>query len=196
VRILAIPGSLRRDSHNRVLLRAAAQLAPDGVTVTVYEGLESVPVFNEDLEGNDHEPRGVIDLRQALARSDGLLIATPEYNQSVPGVVKNTIDWLTRGGPGPGLAGHPVAVTGASTGPWGTRIAQTLLRQMLLSVEAYVMPHPTLFIPRVESLLDVNGDLADPETRHRLQALVAAFSVWISMVSPAASADANRVARR
>ena len=179
VRILGIAGSLRRDSHNRAMLRAASRLAPDGVTVTVYDGLELVPVFNEDLEADP--PPGVISLRHALARSDGLLLATPEYNQSVPGVVKNLIDWLSRED---AFSGLPVAVIGASTGPWGTRIAQTSLRQMLLSVQAVVMSDPTLFVPQVETLLDDDGELVDPQTSRRLERLVSSFADWIRRVAP------------
>ena len=179
VRILAIAGSLRRDSHNRAMLRAAARLAPEGVTVEVYDGLETVPVFNEDLEAEP--PPGVVSLRQALRRADGLLLATPEYNQSVPGVVKNMIDWISREDDLPGL---PVAVIGASTGPWGTRIAQTLLRQMLLSVQAAVMSDPTLFVSHVERLLDDDGELADPQISSRLQGVVASFADWIRRVAP------------
>lgn len=180
VRILGVAGSLRRESHNRAMLRAASRLAPEEVTVTVYDGLEDVPVFNEDLEADP--PPGVIALRHALARSDGLLIATPEYNQSVPGVVKNMIDWLSRE---EALSGLPVAVIGASTGPWGTRIAQTSLRQMLLSVQAVVMSDPTLFVSHVEMLLGDGGELADPKTCHRLERVVSSFADWIRRVAPA-----------
>lgn len=182
VRILAIAGSLRRDSHNRTMLRAASRLAPDGVTVTVYDGLETVPVFNEDLEADP--PPGVVSLRHALARSDGLLLSTPEYNQSVPGVVKNMIDWLSRE---EAFSGLPVAVIGASTGPWGTRIAQTSLRQMLLSVQAAVMSDPTLFVSHVEALLDDDGELVDPQTSRRLERVVSSFADWIRRVAPADS---------
>jgi chromate reductase len=179
VRILGIAGSLRRESHNRAMLRAAARLAPEGVTVEVYDGLETVPVFNEDLEAEP--PPGVVSLRQALRRADGLLLATPEYNQSVPGVVKNTIDWLSRE---EDLSGLPVAVIGASTGPWGTRIAQTLLRQMLLSVQSVVMSDPTLFVPHVEALVDEDGELDDPQTSRRLEKVVSSFADWIRLVTP------------
>lgn len=180
VRILGIAGSLRLDSHNRAMLRAAARLAPESVTVEVYDGLETVPVFNEDLEADP--PPGVVSLRRALAGADGILISTPEYNQSVPGVVKNMIDWLSRQDD---LSGLPVAVIGASTGPWGTRIAQTLLRQMLLSVQAVVMSDPTLFVPHVETLLGDDGELVDPEISRRLQNVVASFADWITLVAPA-----------
>ena len=93
-RVLAIPGSLRRESYNRSLIAAAASLTPPHMSLTVYDSLDTIPVFNEDLE--HPSPAGVARLREAVASSDGLLIATPEYNQSLPGVVKNLIDWLSR----------------------------------------------------------------------------------------------------
>lgn len=188
LRILGVAGSLRHDSHNRALLRAACRLNPDSVTMDVYDGLEAVPVFNEDLE-TGAQPPGVVSLRRALSESDGLLIATPEYNQSVPGVVKNMLDWLSRED---GLSGLPVAVIGASTGPWGTRIAQNLLRQMLLSVEAVVMPSPTLFVANVEGLLDADGELAEAATTHRLAHVLSAFADWTRLFSPLGPARGER----
>jgi chromate reductase len=181
ISILAIPGSLRRHSYNRGLLRAAAELGAPTAVIDIFDALETVPVFNEDLEGAPDDPPGVVRLRSALVAADGLLIATPEYNQSVPGVVKNTIDWLSRGAPDQTLARLPVAITGATTGPWGTRLAQTQLRQMLASVGALVMPAPMLFIAGVDSLFE-QGQLTDPETRSRLGELVASFAEWTRLV--------------
>ena len=99
-KVLGIAGSLRAHSHNRALLHSAALVAPAGMSISVYAGLQSVPLFNADLENEPGLPAGVVRLRGALAASDGLLIATPEYNQSIPGVLKNAIDWLS----GPGTA--------------------------------------------------------------------------------------------
>lgn len=181
VRVLGIPGSLRRGSHNRSLLMAAARVAPPGMEVEVYDGVQDIPVFNQDLEEPGIMPRSVESLREAVAAADGLLIATPEYNQSVPGAVKNLIDWLSRGD---GLAGRPIAVIGASTGQWGTRIAQTLLRQMLLSVGAVVMPAPSLFVPHVEALLGPDGEIEDEETLMRLGAVLGAFGEWVRLLVP------------
>lgn len=180
-RVLAIPGSLRRDSFNRSLLGAAVPLAPSGMSINVYDRLGEVPVFNEDLE--HPPPPGVQDLREAVARSHGIIIATPEYNQSVPGVVKNTIDWLSRSAGPDGLAGKPVAVTGVTTGPWGTRISQTMLRQMLTSTEAVVLPRPTVFLRDGASLFDGGGNLVDPETRERLRHFLRSFERWIRSVT-------------
>jgi chromate reductase len=182
VSVLGIAGSLRRGSFNRAVLEAAARLAVDEVDVVVFDGLEAVPVFNEDLENAPADPDGVRRLRMAAAEADGLLISTPEYNQSVPGVVKNMIDWLSRGEPDEGLAGKPVAVTGATTGPWGTRISQTVLRLMLQSTQALVLPAPTLYIASAASLIDGEGRLADRVTLDRLEALLSSFADWIRLV--------------
>lgn len=162
IRVLSIPGSLRRDSYNRSLLEAAAAMPPPGMAMTVYDALGNVPVFNEDLERPT--PRGVARLREAVASSDGLLIATPEYNQSVPGVVKNMIDWLSRSKGRAGLEGKPVAVTGVTTGPWGTRLAQTMVRQILISTQALVLSQPTLFLRDAEQLFNEDRTLSDDET--------------------------------
>ncbi len=188
IRITAIPGSLRRDSYNRSLAAVAATLAPAGMSVTVYDSLGTVPVFNEDLE--NPPPLGVARLREAVAASDGLLFVTPEYNQSVPGVVKNAIDWLSRSDGPEGLTGKPVAVTGATTGPWGTRIAQTQLRQILTSTQALVLPQPTLFLRDAEALFD-DRQLTDETTRRRLNELLVSFREWIRVLSPVESAAAG-----
>ncbi len=178
VRILAVAGSLRSESYNRALLQAAADAPPPGVEVHVFARLREVPLFDEDAE--HPPPPGVARLRREVAAADALLIATPEYNQSVPGVVKNMIDWLSRGEPG--LAGKPVAVTGATPGPWGTRIAQTVLRQMLLSCQALVLPAPTLFVRDAGALLDGDGRLQDAVTVARLRDLVEALAAWSAAV--------------
>jgi chromate reductase len=181
-RVLAIPGSLRRKSYNRSLARVASSLAPEGMSMSVYDALCTVPVFNEDLERPP--PSGVAQLREAVAASDGLLVVTPEYNQSVPGVVKNMIDWLSRSDGPEGLEGKPVAVIGVTTGPWGTRLSQSQLRQILTSVQALVLPQPTLFLRDADALLDEEGNLHDEVTLHRLQELLVAFDRWIRQVNP------------
>lgn len=182
VRLLAIPGSLRRDSYNKSLLHAAAQVAPSGTSVLVYDALGEVPLFNEDAASGSTPPPGVSKLRRALSRCDGVLIATPEYNQAVPGVVKNMIDWLSLGEPHEGLEGRPIAVTGVTPGPWGTRIAQTMLRQMLVSTQAIVLPQPSLYLSDAESLFDDTGNLTDSETRQRLADLVSSLAQWVRLL--------------
>lgn len=183
--VLALSGSLRRGSYNSGLLAAAAELAPRGVTVEVERNLAEIPMFVEDLEQSpDGDPASVRGLRRRLATADGLLIATPEYNHSFPGVLKNAIDWLSRPAPDELLAGKPVAVLGASAGAWGTRLAQAALRQVLFATEALVLPSPTLFVRDAGLRFDDQGRLTDAAIRERLGAFVRAFSDWMDRVVP------------
>lgn len=178
--ILALPGSLRRDGCNRRLLRTAAHRAPPGMRIELYEALSEVPLFDEDLEATAPDaPPGVRRLREAVASADGLLIATPEYNQSLPGVLKNAIDWLSRPAPGEVLPDKPVAITGATPGRWGTRLAQTALRQTLTAIGAAVMPAPALFIADASTLFDTDGALHDPATHDALGGFLAGFANWL-----------------
>jgi len=187
--VLAIAGSLRRGSLNRFLLRAAAGLAPAGMTIAVEEDLASIPLFDEDLEtATAGGPEPVSRLRAKVASADGLLIATPEYNHSIPGVLKNAIDWLSREAGGEVLAGKPVAVVGASGGPWGTRLSQAALRQVLYATESPVLPRPALFLRDARRLFDESGRLTDASTRDRLAAVLAAFARWMDVL---ARADAS-----
>ncbi|MFI0898344.1 NADPH-dependent FMN reductase [Streptomyces sp. NPDC020983] len=174
LRVLGLAGSLRSDSHNRALLHAAARLAGPGVELDVFEGLKGIPVFDEDLEADT--PPAVAGLRRAVGEADAVLFATPEYNQSMPGVVKNLVDWLSRGGAG--LADKPVAVIGASTGPWGTRIAQSQLRHVLLAVGALVVPAPALYVAHAASRFDERGVLIDADLAERLADVVGELAGW------------------
>jgi chromate reductase, NAD(P)H dehydrogenase (quinone) len=131
LRVLGIPGSLRRWSHNRVLLRLAQEHAPDHVEVCIWDGLERIPPFNEDLEHAGRIPAAVLEFRRAIRQADGLLIATPEYNRSVPGQLKNALDWASRPSGMSELVGKPVAVTGASPSAFGAISAQADLRKIL-----------------------------------------------------------------
>jgi chromate reductase len=180
--ILALPGSLRTASFNLLVLETVAQVAPGDLNVVVYRDLGSVPLFSQDIEGAETDPPGVRALRAALAASDGLLISTPEYNQGVPGVVKNALDWLSRERPTPGLDGLPVAVTGATRGPYGTRAAQSMLKQMLVATGCIVMPRPAVFIKEAPTLFDADGTMTDEAVRQRLAAFVEAFGTWIRRV--------------
>ncbi|HVR81219.1 MAG TPA: NADPH-dependent FMN reductase [Luteimonas sp.] len=187
-RVLAIAGSLRTGSWNLRLLEAAVELAPAGMTISVHHNLASIPLFDEDLEhATDGGPDPVRRLRHAVASADGLLIATPEYNQSIPGVLKNTIDWLSRATPDEVLAGKPIAIIGATMGRWGTRLAQHALRQTLCATESLVMPAPALFIMDAAKLFDDAGRLSDIPTLKSLQAVLDSFANWIDLVAPQAS---------
>lgn len=193
MRILALSGSIRRGSYNCMLLKAAAESVPAGMTVLIYEELASIPLFNEDLElATDGGPDVVRRLRRQVASADGLFLATPEYNHSIPGVLKNAIDWLSRPGPDEVLVGKPVVVIGASSGRWGTRLAQSALRQVLYATESLVLAKPAMFVREAGRLFDGAGRLVDQPTRKELEAVLAAFSDWINLLGPRQS----RIARR
>jgi chromate reductase len=179
-RVLAIAGSIRRDSLNLQLLEAARDLAPATMTIDVYRHLATVPLFDADLESADggDDPPGVVDLRRAVDRADGVLIATPEYNRAPPAVVKNVIDWLSRRDAG-NLRGTPVATVGATTGQWGTRIAQATLGQMLLLAGAHVFADSAFYLPRADRVLQ-DGRLVDDDARARMQAHLEAFDEWVA----------------
>lgn len=185
IHVLCLAGSLRRASWNRHLLHAAAAQAPAGMTIEVFDALAAVPLFDEDLElAQPNGPPGVRALRTAVAAADGLLIATPEYNHALPGVLKNALDWLSRESPqGEVLTERPVAVLGASGGPWGTRLAQASLRQVLHTCGALVMPSPTLFVAHAAQRFDAQGQLADPALQASLSRFMQAFAAWIGRVA-------------
>jgi chromate reductase, NAD(P)H dehydrogenase (quinone) len=138
MRILAIPGSVRRDSHNLRLLRHAAERAPEGVEIEIYTGLKSIPPYDEDDDIRP-APTPVAELRRLVAEADGILIATPEYNSSIPGVLKNAIDWVSRPRAETPFQNKPAAVVGASTGQFGAVWAQAELRKVLASTGARVV---------------------------------------------------------
>jgi chromate reductase len=181
--ILAIPGSIRKGSYNRLLLQAAIQCA-SGLAIRIYDELAAIPLFSEDLERKTGGmgPDVIVRFRRQVAEADGLLIATPEYNQSIPGVLKNAIDWLSRPGPEEVLAGKPVAVMGASAGRWGTRLAQAALRQTLYAAESVVLPRVGLYVREAAGVFDSNGRLIDPSIKKQLESLLTTFTRWIEVV--------------
>ena len=138
MRVLAISGSLRRDSHNTRLLRVAAELAPPPAELELFDGLKDVPPYDEDDDG-DLVPEGARRLREAIARADAVLIATPEYNSSIPGQLKNALDWASRPFPDNVLREKPAAVIGASTGLFGAVWAQAEVRKVLKASGAHVL---------------------------------------------------------
>lgn len=177
--VVSVAGSLRRDSLNGRLLRAVANRST-GLSCTVFDDLGSVPLFNEDLEVLPL-PKGVQRIRAAVAAADGLLISTPEYNQSMPGVVKNMVDWLSRGEEEV-LANKPTALMGATVGPWGTRLAQAALRQTLTACGALIMPSPQLFVSHAAERFDSDNNMIDERTGVQLDAFLASFQDWIVRV--------------
>jgi chromate reductase, NAD(P)H dehydrogenase (quinone) len=173
VKVLGISGSLRRDSHNTRLLRAAAETLPPGVELELFDGLAELPLYNEDA---DTEPcaEPVDRLRRAIEDADALLIATPEYNASIPGVLKNAIDWASRPFPENVLRDRPVAVMGASTGLFGAVWAQAELRKVLHHAGARVVDRE-LPVGLAGSAFAGDGSLADFEQERRLAELVDAL---------------------
>jgi chromate reductase len=170
MRILAISGSLRRESHNTRLLRAAAQMLPSGAELELFDGLAAVPPYNEDADV-EPGPEAVERLRGAIADADALLISTPEYNASIPGVLKNAIDWASRPFPDNALRGKPVAVMGASTGLFGAVWAQAELRKALRHTGAHVLDDE-LPVGSAEQAFSDSGELVDSELNLRLGDLV------------------------
>ena len=157
MRILGISGSLRRESHNRRLLKEAAELLPAGVELELFEGLKAVPPYDED-DDTDQAPEAVVELREAIAGADAVLIATPEYNGSVPGQLKNAIDWASRPRGAASLQGKPVAVIGASTGSFGGVWAQAEARKILGTAGARVVQNEHA-VPRAHERLSEHGRL-------------------------------------
>jgi len=166
MRILGISGSARRDSHNTKLLRAAAELLPAGVELVEWEGLGALPIFDEDLEADRPEP--VADLHAAMADADAVLIATPEYNHSIPGGLKNALDWASRPHSENPLRNKPALVIGASTGLFGAVWAQAEARKVLAALGAKVLEHE-LPVGLADGAFAQDGTLADPELSERLR---------------------------
>lgn len=169
--VLALAGSFRTDSLNQALLRAARDLAPAGVTFIDFD-LRTIPFYDGDLEAAG-EPAVVAALNAAIASADALLIATPEYNGSLPAVLKNAIDWVSRS-PQSLLTGKPVAIMGATPGRGGTRRVQAHLREILERMGAVMLHEPTLYVERAHTLI-AEGRLHDDHTRHVVRAVVVAL---------------------
>ncbi|MFE9103205.1 NADPH-dependent FMN reductase [Actinomadura geliboluensis] len=166
ITVYGIVGSLRRGSWNRMLLESAARLAPEGVTVTISELVGRLPLFNEDLVGQ--EPPEVIRMRAEVAAADALMIATPEYNGGVPGVLKNAFDWISLPLGASVLQGKPVALIGTSPGRLGTARCQFELRNMFVFSQSPVMPGPEVVMPFAHECFDEAGHLKDPVATERL----------------------------
>jgi chromate reductase len=177
MRILAIPGSLRRNSHNARLLRHLAGRAPEGVQIEIWDGLRSIPAYDEDADIVP-APEAVAELRRAIAEADGLLIATPEYNSSIPGVLKNAIDWASRPRATTPLQNKPAAVIGATTGRFGAVWAQAEARKVLASSGARVVDLE-LPVALAHEAFDADGALASAELDARALEVVEALAETI-----------------
>jgi len=187
-RILAIAGSLRQGSFNQGLLRAAQEVAPAWVEVQFFD-IGQLPFFNEDVEAAG-DPEPVRRFKDAIAASNAVLIATPEYNGAVPGVLANAIDWASRPSGRSVLRNKPVAVMGAVLGPSGSANAQATLRGVLGRIGAIVVPDPQVLVPRASRLFDEQVDLREEGTREEIRQLVDAVAHWCRRVQPEEPASA------
>ena len=170
MRILGISGSLRRGSHNSELLWAAADLLPPGVELDWFDGLKAIPPYDVD-DDLQPAPYAVGELREAIASADAVLFATPEYNASIPGVLKNALDWASRPFPENSLRGKPVAVIGASTGMFGGVWAQAELRKVLGAIGARVLDRD-LGIGTADTAFHEDGHLHDDQHHRTLEEIV------------------------
>jgi chromate reductase, NAD(P)H dehydrogenase (quinone) len=185
--IVAFAGSLRRGSYNRALVRAAAELAPAGMTIEPIE-IGGLPFYDADVE-SQADPPAVASFKAALFRADGLLIATPEHNSGIPGVLTNAIEWASRLPGRSPLAGKPVAVMGASPSQVGTARAQLHLRQVLEHTRARLLPPPELLVASAHQRFDAELRLVDETTRRVLGDLLKRFGRWIARERAAAGAE-------
>ena len=177
-KILGLSGSLRKGSYNAGLLRAARDLAPEGTEIELGSILD-VPLYNADEEAAHGLPASVQKLQAQLQAADGLLLVTPEYNNGIPGVFKNAIDWMSRG---PGLAyfvGKPVALLGASPGGFGTVLAQNDWLPVLRTLKAVLWAEGRMLVSRASGLFDENGALTDDRTRAALRDFIAGYSATL-----------------
>jgi chromate reductase, NAD(P)H dehydrogenase (quinone) len=174
--IAGLAGSLRRASFHRGLIRAARELAPEGVTVVPYRELDVIPFFNQDVEDRG-DPAPVKDFKETIRQADAVLIATPEYDYAIPGVLTNALDWALR--PPSPFRHKPVGIVGTSPGSVGTARGQMVLRQILLHPPAYVMPEPQMLIPFALQRFDQQtGDLVDEQARESMRRFLVALVEW------------------
>jgi chromate reductase len=183
MRVLGISGSLRRDSHNSRLLQAAAGLLPAGTELELYDGLAEIPPFSED---DEHAPPvAVVALKDAIAAADAVLFVTPEYNGSIPGQLKNALDWVSRPRASTPLADKPVAVVGASTGLFGAVWAQAELRKVLSTIGARVLERD-LPLGQAHETLDADGLPLDADAREALRQILAELTALADPLAVAA----------
>lgn len=178
--VLAFAGSLRAGSYNRGLVRAAVEIAPVGMRVEVY-GLAGIPLYNYDIEERG-DPEAVVAFKGAIRRADALLIATPEYQHGVPGVLKNALDWASRPHAGSVLEGKPVAILGASPGFTGTARAQEQLRQILAFSLSRVVLRPEVLVGGAGEKFDASGRLVDVPTRQFVGKLLSALAELVRVM--------------
>jgi chromate reductase len=181
IRVLGIAGSLRTGSFNRALLRAAAELAPAGLTIDLFDGLGAIPPYDADVEAQG-DPAPVTALKTAIRETDALLIATPEYNYGVPGALKNAIDWASRPPGKSVLNGKPAAIMGGTPGGTGTARAQLALRQSFVFTDTRALLQPEVLVARAHEKIDAAGRLTDEPTRQLIRRLLEGLADWTRRV--------------
>jgi chromate reductase, NAD(P)H dehydrogenase (quinone) len=177
VALLGICGSMRKQSMNRRLLVAVGEQLPAGTTFTTHDGLDQLPIFNSDLV----DPPAVIELKAAITAADGVVFAVPEYNYSIPGGLKNALDWVSRPPATSPMRGKPIGLIGAATGMSGTIRAQTHMRQMLVYSDSPCLLQPEVLIPRAHERFDASGTLVDESTRELLARFGAAMVTFVQL---------------
>lgn len=174
--VKVIIGSLRNDSFNKKLILALDKLNHPKLQFKILD-LHQIPLYNQDIELSP--PQSVIDLKNEVAHADGILIATPEYNRSIPGVLKNIIDWGSRPYGTNSWANKPVAIIGTSPGVIGTAVAQSHLRSILVGIDMFVMGQPEVYLMYKEDLIDEHYNITNESTKNYLQKFLDTFSNWV-----------------
>lgn len=180
LRVLGIAGSLRAGSYNRALLRAAQEEAPQGMELEIYD-IAPLPFYNADVEARG-DPESVAEFKAAIRAADALLVATPEYNHGVPGVLKNALDWASRPHRTSPLDCKAVAIMGATAGNGSTILAQEQVREALVYTGSCTLAQPEFSLSRAGAAFDDAGRLTDPDTRSALRELLAALAEWVSVI--------------
>lgn len=177
--LIGISGSLRRGSFNSALLRAAAGMAPESAQVEI-RSIAGIPLYNGDVEAAEGIPQPVAELKDAIVAADGLLIVTPEYNNSIPGVLKNAIDWLTRPASDIGRVwgGKPVAIMGASPGRFGTILSQNAWLPVMRTLGADLWTGGRLMVAQASGLFSEDGELTDEQTRTRMERFLEGYAAF------------------
>jgi chromate reductase len=179
-KILAFAGSLRKGSYNKALVRAAVEVAPENVIIEVFD-LEGIPPFNQDLENTP--PQKVVEFKEKIRSTDALLIATPEYNFSIPGVLKNAIDWASRPRQGNPLEDKTVAIMSASSGRFGGARAQYHLRQTFVFLNMHPVNRPEVMLASAADNVDANGRVTNEQTRMLIRQLLDALLIWTNRLN-------------
>ncbi len=180
IKILSFAGSLRKDSYNKSLLRAALELVPEGAEIEIFD-LEGIPPFNQDLENQPAEK--VKEFKAKIKAADAILIATPEYNYSIPGVLKNAIDCASRPYGDNAFVHKPIAIMGASSGLIGTARAQYHLRQCFVFLSCFALNQPEVMVSLAQEKIDKDGRVTDQKTREKIQELLQGLVTWTKRLS-------------